>query len=527
MAHPQSGTHRGLGGGLAVSAVRQPPRTPGAILRMLGPGLILAGSIVGSGELIAATRTGAQAGFLFLGLILFGCVIKVFIQVEIARYAVSSGKTSLAALNEAPGPALRFRWNGRKITANWIVIFWILTMLAGLGQLGGIVGGVGQAMAITVPLTEHGRSYNHAAEARARAQVLEKQIEAARTSERPALERQMKTQRREFRGYDFTRRPPDDKLWAALLAGLAAFLLVRGGFGFIEAFATILVAAFTFVTIANLFALQSHPAWAIRATDLKEGLGLGFLSSGEANLGLALATFGIIGVGASEIVAYPYWCLEKGYARWTGPREDSATWLARARGWLRVLQWDAWSSMVVYTFSTVVFYLLGAAVLWRLGLVPEKQDLIRTLSAMYRPVFGGAAQGIFLFGAFAVLFSTFFISNAGKARMFTDVTGVTGVLDLPPARRRRGVRLLSGALPLVCLVFYILWPRPALLVLFSGLMQSLLLPMLAFGILWFRYRRTDPRLAPGRVWDACLWLSFASFVAIGLYLAWTKLGDLF
>ncbi len=35
-------------------------------------------------------------------------------------------------------------------------------------------------------------------------------------------------------------------------------------------------------------------------------------------IGTALATFGIIGVGAAELVVYPYWCLEKGYARFTG-----------------------------------------------------------------------------------------------------------------------------------------------------------------------------------------------------------------
>ena len=33
---------------------------------------------------------------------------------------------------------------------------------AGLGQLGGIVGGVGQALSISVPLTESGRAYNEA-----------------------------------------------------------------------------------------------------------------------------------------------------------------------------------------------------------------------------------------------------------------------------------------------------------------------------------------------------------------------------
>ncbi|MEM6916870.1 MAG: divalent metal cation transporter, partial [Verrucomicrobiota bacterium] len=42
---------------------RNPPQTRAGILRSLGPGLILAASIVGSGELIATTRTGAEAGF--------------------------------------------------------------------------------------------------------------------------------------------------------------------------------------------------------------------------------------------------------------------------------------------------------------------------------------------------------------------------------------------------------------------------------------------------------------------------------
>ncbi|MBL67176.1 MAG: transmembrane Mn(2+) transporter [Verrucomicrobiales bacterium] len=507
-----------MGGGLAVSDVREPPRTLGGILRTLGPGLILAGSIVGSGELIAATQTGARAGFIFLGLIIFGCVIKVFVQVEIARYAISSGKTSLEAFNEAPGPRVGFKWGGRQVMANWIVLFWILTMMAGLGQLGGIVGGVGQAMAISVPLTSEGRAYNRAAEARAQLRVLEKQS-AEETG-------QMQDLRRRISGFDFEKKPQDDKWWALLLAGLASFILVRGGFGFIETFATVLVASFTLVTIANLFALQSHEAWAIHGVNLREGLGLSFLTSGEDKLGLALATFGIIGVGASEIVAYPYWCLEKGYGRWTGRPDGSESWVRRARGWVRVLQWDAWASMVIYTFCTVVFYLLGAAVLSRLGLVPEKADLIRTLSAMYLPVFGGWAQAIFLFGAFAVLFSTFFISNAGKARMFTDVVGVAGFVKLDESTRRKGVRWLGGLLPVICALVYIVWPNPARLVIFSGLMQSLLLPMLGFGILWFRCRRTDLRLAPGPVWDFFLCVSFISFLAIGFYLAWSRLGKL-
>ena len=76
MAHSQSGANGQVGGGLALREpepeVRQPPEKIAGILRMLGPGLIMAGGIVGSGELIAATHTGAKAGFVFLGLIIFG-----------------------------------------------------------------------------------------------------------------------------------------------------------------------------------------------------------------------------------------------------------------------------------------------------------------------------------------------------------------------------------------------------------------------------------------------------------------------
>jgi Mn2+/Fe2+ NRAMP family transporter len=53
---------------------QMPPRTLGATLLRLGPGMIIAGSIVGSGELIATTKAGAEAGFWLLWLIIAGCV---------------------------------------------------------------------------------------------------------------------------------------------------------------------------------------------------------------------------------------------------------------------------------------------------------------------------------------------------------------------------------------------------------------------------------------------------------------------
>jgi Mn2+/Fe2+ NRAMP family transporter len=225
--------------------------------------------------------------------------------------------------------------------------------------------------------------------------------------------------------------------------------------------------------------------------------------------------FGIIGVGATELIQYPYWCLEKGYARWVGPLDDSPEWAARARGWMTVLRWDAWASMVVYTFATVAFYLLGAAVLGRTGLDPQGSQMIRTLAEMYVPVFGSAAQAIFLFGAFAVLYSTFFVANASHSRVCADAVRVFGLSTGDEKAKRFWTVVFSALFPLICLIVYVFIRAPKQMVLASGLMQAIMLPMLGAAGLYFRYRRCDSRVRPGFVWDVCLWASGAGFLLAG------------
>ena len=51
-------------------AVEEPPRRLGEALRQIGPGLILAAAVVGTGELIATTQLGAKAGFALLWLVI-------------------------------------------------------------------------------------------------------------------------------------------------------------------------------------------------------------------------------------------------------------------------------------------------------------------------------------------------------------------------------------------------------------------------------------------------------------------------
>ena len=523
----------------AAVGIKDPPQTISGIIRHLGPGLIIAGSIVGSGELIATTIVGAEAGFWLLWIIIIGCLIKVLTQVEMGRYTISSGKTSLGAMAEVPGPRIKGR-------GNWLTLYWFLMFVFSLGQLGGIVGGVGQALMISAPITEDGRNYNEYFDLKTDLQVrrqavnlltrkLSTEAPAIPAAERTELEAEKKrledgTPKIEARLEKLGKEPqapPDDKIWAAIIAIATAGVLYAGRYGFIQLFATLMVFSFTIITVINLFILQKNGIYAVSGGEFLDGLKFQLPpaepGSDKNALLTALAAFGIIGVGASELVAYPYWCIEKGYARFTGPRDDSDAWAERARGWMRVMRWDAWCSMVVYTFATVAFYLLGAAILHRTGLNPGGTELVRTLGVMYEPVFGPWAQTIFLFGAIAVLYSTFFVANAGHSRVFTDALRVTGLGIKDEQARQRSVKILGIIFPMLCLGIFVVFPKPVTLILISGVMQGIMLPMLAGAALWFRYRKTDRRILPGSAWDLFLWLSALGMLISGAMTIYDRL----
>ncbi len=575
-----------------VSLLREPPTRLSGVLRQIGPGMILAGSIVGSGELIATTRVGADAGFTLLWLIIVGCIIKVFVQIELGRYTIINAQTTLTALSTVPGPRFALPLGSTSAKGNWITWFWLLMFLASIGQLGGIVGGVGQALAISIPLSEHGKLYNQSVEEtiayktkvaqlrhlnqfhkeqgslseREKALVARLELDLATLTDQPHVRRaeaQAKLAQVNAKIQSIVAATPkeeslpvvsdehaaliaqhkqlqatidaiapvassnDDKIWAAILGIITSILLVVGRYRLIEIFSIVFVATFTAITIGNVIVLQSFAEWAVQGSDIAHGLSFslpaGSDGSGAINpLTTALAAFGIIGVGASELMAYPYWCIEKGYAKWTGNPDGSDSWLRRARGWLRVMKYDAWSSMVLYTIATIAFYLLGAAVLHRTGLRPTDNELIPTLTNMYEPVFGKYAPTLFLTGAFAVLYSTYFSASAANARQAADIVDAFGIRKLNDESRRKWIRFFSGFFPLACVVIYWVYPKPVSLVLLSGVMQALLLPMLGFAALFFRYKRCDKQLMPGKVWDLMLWLSFAAFLVIGVYLAYVK-----
>jgi len=303
--------------------------------------------------------------------------------------------------------------------------------------------------------------------------------------------------------------------WLVWPVALVASLLVwKGGYRLIERVCVVLICLFTLFTVASLASVQFTP-YAISWENVASGL---TFSLPPAAMMVALGAFGITGIGGDEIMAYNYWLIEKGYASHTGKRDNSEAWQRRARGWIRVMQWDAMVSMCVYTLVTVVFYLLGAAVLHKQGLVPESSHLIGTLSLMYTESLGKWASGVFLAGAFVVLFSTVIAALGAWTRMFSDAFAQIGFLDFKnSAQRNRLITILAFMIPLCWAAAFLFYKDPAFMVVVGGMVTVVILFIVAFAAAWFRYRELPAEFKPGKLYDAWLWLSIIAISLVGVY----------
>lgn len=437
--------------------VIEPPTDLKGTLKRLGPGFVLSASIVGSGELIATTIFGAKVGFVCLWLILFSCLVKVAVQIEFGRFTIYSGKTAMQALSDLPGPKF-----GK---AGWAVWGWLGIMSLKNLQVGGIIGGV--------------------------ALVFTQLLDLGAWSE---------------------------VLWTVVVALLTMRIVSLGIYRPIEKWSIIMIGLFTVLTIFSIISLQWTP-FAISFNEISSGFGF-TLPAGV--LLIALGAFSITGVGGDEVLAYNYWLIEKGYASFTGdePKEDREAWLARAKGWIRVMQLDAVLSMVCYTVVTGLFYLLGAAVLHRQELKPEGPDLIPALSRMYTDTLGPWAENAFLIGALVVLLSTLLAALAAWTRLFSDAFGRIGWINFEDsAQRKKSIAILSVVFPIIWSLLYFVIAQPGFMVIIGGSLTMLILLIVVFAAFVMRYRWLPDELKPSKKFDLVLWLSALSIVVAGVFSA--------
>ncbi len=425
---------------LHPESVQAPPIAFRDVLRWIGPGLIIASAVVGTGELIATTVLGAENGYRLLWLVVLSCVIKVIVQNEIGRYSLATGETGLEALDRVPGP--RFR-------VSWVIWAWFLMQITTLMTISGMFAGIAEVLNRVVPAVTIGA-------------------------------------------------------WVWVVTIVTLVVLVIGRYRLVERVSVALVIIFTVLTVSAAFLLGMKPeyfSWSEMVDGLMFHLPLG-------GLGIAVAVFGITGVGSADLVMYPYWCIEKGYARFTGPQDDTVARLTRARGWVKVMGVDVLCSMFIYTFATIAFYLLGAGVLHRLNVIPKGAETIAILSNIYTETLGDWSLYIFLAGAVAVLYSSVFAGTAATARVCADFVGLLGAYDRRNYRsRRRAIQLFIGIVLFVGVMYYFLLPEPVLLVTIGGISQALMLPIIGFSVLYLRYVHLPKSLIPKGWVTLALWLA--------------------
>jgi manganese transport protein len=303
-------------------------------------------------------------------------------------------------------------------------------------------------------------------------------------------------------------------VWAIISVLITSFLVYRGNYGPIEKGALVMIILFTAVILVSLLLLQGTK-YAIHWDQLKTGLQFS-LPVGMVAMGFG--AFGITGVGGDEIMYYNYWCIEKGYAAYAGPNDGSREWAERAKGWFKVMYLDAVLSMVVYTIVTAAFYLLGAAVLHHGGSVPEGYEMIEVLSRIFTETLGSWAKALFLVGAFFVLYSTLFTATASWARVWGDAFGQLGWMKFDtPAQQRKSIAILSWVLPAVWCILFLFLQAPVMMVMLGGIATSILLLLIVYVSLVFRYRELPVSLSPSATYDVFFWISVGSILIVSGY----------
>ncbi len=410
-----------------------------SILFLLGPGIVVAGSVVGTGEMINTPIQAAHFGFVLLWAVIISCLIKYFLQVEIGRHCLVHNCTAFEALNRCSGPHLR--------RTSWIV--WLFIVAWTLAQVGaaGIVGSIAGLLQSAVPLASAG--------------------------------------------------PPERgmQIWAVLVIGLTQLIIWKSLYSHLEKIIAVLVAVFSLSVVVGLIVLQ-NTEYAIRSDDVLSGL---TFSLGEKSPKLAayavISLMGALGVAGIELFVYPYWVLEKGYAQHLGS-PDSDGWRTRARSWVRVLQVDAALATLLATVITAAYFLLGAAVLFRLEQKPAGPEVVVRISEIFTLTYGNWSRDVFLFGALCTMFSTLVVGPMASGRVYTDFLCCIGWVNRnQPAQVHRSHQRVQSLFLVMVLVLSLAMPnRPEQLVILSQYIIGLIAtPIAMVGICWLAFH-TDRRL---------------------------------
>src|SRR5690606_7634584 len=175
-------------------------------------------------------------------------------------------------------------------------------------------------------------------------------------------------------------------------------------------------------------------------------------------------------------------------------------------------------SWVIYTFATLAFFIMGAAVLHPQGLLVEGNELLETLSQMYTGVLGEWASVMFLVGAIVVLGSTLWAAIPSWARMVASFCSIVNVFDWRDGpTREKWIRGFIVVLPIVWAAAYLVVSSPVIMVQIGGVATGIFLLAVVVATWYLRAREVDDRLYGRWLFNLLLIVSSVAIALLGVY----------
>jgi lysylphosphatidylglycerol synthetase-like protein (DUF2156 family) len=176
--------------------------------------------------------------------------------------------------------------------------------------------------------------------------------------------------------------------------------------------------------------------------------------------------------------------------------------------------------MLIYTLATAAFYLLGAGILNKRGLVPKSNQTIEVLSKMYTNTLGDWALPLFYLGAVATLYGTIFAATAAESRVFADLCRLMGYFPSGDyAARCRYRNNFVWVLTVIPVILILIVREPVNMVRWGGLAQAAMLPALSVAALYLHYRRLPEEAKAGTLSTIGLWIAAVTIIVVVSYSA--------
>lgn len=114
-------------------------------LSLVGPGIVVAATGIGAGDLLATLIAGGRFGYLLLWAALVGTLLKIALAEGVGRWTLASGRTLFDGWARLPGPGVKVPGGG---TLNWAGLYFGIYAI-----IWGFVYGASAMTATGLPLT--------------------------------------------------------------------------------------------------------------------------------------------------------------------------------------------------------------------------------------------------------------------------------------------------------------------------------------------------------------------------------------